>query len=152
MFERKFEFTVPHPIEICEERILDMDKSGCFMQLFQPTKSNATSIKKDMLTEFHIVKTLGRLAGQAEVSGIVEATGKNQCTISGISQVRGMGILLVVFTLIGLSVFIEGLYDQNGWLIGLALVWTPLVWLQFFYYRNNLINMLKKRLNQPKKK
>jgi hypothetical protein len=149
MFEREFEFTVYHPLEVCEERILDMGKSGCFMQLFQPTRSNVTSIKHDTLTEFQIVKKLGKLAGQAEIDGIIELTGKNQCTVAGRSQVRNMGILLILFTLIGISVLIEGLYDHNMVLVVLAFIWTPLAWLQFIYYCNSLINILQKKLNQP---
>jgi hypothetical protein len=143
---------VYQPLEVCEERILDMGKSGCLMQLFQPTSCELIPAKHDTLTEFYLKKILGNLAGQAELRGVIEVTGKNQCTISGSSQVRGMGNLLVGFTLIGISIFIEGLYDQNGWSIGLAFVWTSISWLQFIYYRNQLINILEKKLTQPKKK
>jgi hypothetical protein len=152
MFKRKFEFTVYHPLEVCEERILDIKTSGCLMQLFQPISCEVIPVKHNSLTEFYLKKILGNFAGQAELRGVIEVTGKNQCTISGSSQVRGMGNLLVGFTLIGISIFIEGLYDQNGWSIGLAFVWTSLAWLQFIYYRNQLISKLETALTQPKKK
>jgi hypothetical protein len=151
MFERKFEFTAHHPLEVCEERILDIEKLGCLTELFQPTTVVVIPYELGSITEFYIRKKLGKSAGQVEVNGIIEVIGENQCAIYGSSQVGGIGILLIVFTLVSISLLIMGMYDQML-CIGLVFVWTMLACLPFIQLRNRLINTLETTLTQPKKK
>jgi hypothetical protein len=54
MFERKFEFTVYHPLEVCEERVLDMAKYGCFPQPVFRVSAHVIPVKRDSLTEIYL--------------------------------------------------------------------------------------------------
>jgi hypothetical protein len=142
MFEREFEFTVNQPLEVCEERILDMQKTGFFVS--NPISTYIAPCDSDGDTKFYVSFT-----GQhARVKGSIKSISKLECGVSGVAYIEGFEFLLML-TLIAA---VLPIYKQVWWLVGLVALTCLLIWLISIHHRNRLIYRLEKALNQPKKK
>jgi hypothetical protein len=150
MFERKFEFTVYHPLEVCEERVHNMKTPGCLTRLFQPL--SAEIVPHEDYAKFFVFQSLGQRAGYARLEGVIEPISEIECAVSGVADVRNIWFMIIFFTLVGLAMLAEGIHEQAWWLIIFVTIWYSLMWLLHFHYRNRLIKTLEKALNQPKKK
>jgi hypothetical protein len=150
MFEREFEFTVYHPLEVCEEHVRQMKTPGCFTRFFQPI--TADIVPYHDYAKFYVSQSLGSRAGSAKLEGTIEPVSKSECVVTGIADVRNVAFLLVFFTIIAVTMIASAVREQAWWLIAFVTCWYSLAWLQFIHYRNRLIKTFEKALNQPKKK
>ena len=150
MLKREFEFTVHHPLEVCETRVSEMKTPGCLTRLFQPISTDI--VQYEDYAKFHIFQVIGQRAGYARLEGIIEPISETECVVSGIADVRNIWLMLVLFTVIGSVQMVGAIHNQILWMGIFVAIWYSLVWLQYFHYRNRLIRTLEKALTQPKKK
>ena len=156
MFEREFEFTVYHPIEVCEERVLDLNQSNRFPPIFHLITSNVIPVKHGEYSEIHIRKSMGR-GHFVQIEATIEQIDINTSKISGIAIPKGFQDSIVF--LFGWAVFGMGFLSflVHNWhmlLLGIsfAIILGLVQAIQAINSRNQLIATLEATLNQPKKK
>jgi hypothetical protein len=154
MFERKFEFTVYHSLEVCEERVLDMGKSGCVPSFLYPISSEVFSMKG--YSENYVRRSLTR-HNIVEIKAVIEEVDSGTSKISGTAIPKGFLANIVYYFI--LAEFLTGMLAtySHDWHImllgtGFSLIIAVFVALDAVRYRNRLISKLENALNQPKKK
>ena len=154
MFEREFEFTVHHPLEVCEERVLDMAKYGCFPQPIFRVSAQIISLKRDSFSQIYL-RQPSRGRHRVVIIAAMEQVSDSMSKVSGVASVIGFPVIIwwsVSLTVIWIFL---ALYHQYWQLLclaigsGVLLVWS---WIQAIYFRNRLIKRLENALTQQKKK
>lgn len=152
MFEKQFEFEVPFPIEICEERIDKLRMTGCLLRLAQPIRTSILHSKPKVFTEFYVRQTLGRNSGKIEIDGYLEAIDKGSTLVVGTARLKNIWFTLIFFNVIFLSLIFGGIHDRvwftTGWGLAMGILW----WLQISSSNKRLINILEKALTKVEKK
>jgi len=154
MFEREFEFIVHHPLEVCEERILDMNKSGCFPPKLYRISSDVLSTKSEGYSEIYVETISNRGHHIAHIEAIIEEIDNSTSRISGSADARGFGSGIGLFIFIGLLWLFAAVVSQEEYIFfaGFSFLGAIFVALQAVHSRNNLITLLETTLTQPKKK
>jgi hypothetical protein len=152
MFERKFEFIVHHPLEVCEERILDMNKSESFLTITPRISSEITSSQEDYLEV--IIRRIRTLDGQTKIEARIERVDVATSNVVGIAV--PIDNLFMSYLVVGIILFLATTF-WGGLLIGIVilafmmfLIAVDTAWTIF--WREWLIRKLEKTLTQPKKK
>jgi hypothetical protein len=148
MFERKFEFTVYHPLEVCEKRLLEVQQTGYFM-------SNRISIRINAIEQSSFNVSLSKALGRDEVviQAIISQLNSSTSRVSGVASTRG--IFIVSSAIVGIIYFAATIYfsDALGLVgCGVAVITAALLTIPSISSRDHLIDTLKNILTQPKKK
>ena len=156
MFERKFEFIVHHPLEICEQRVLDMEKSGCFSPKIS---TDVLSTRHDGYSEIYVGYKWIRRGNRMYIEAVIKQIDDGTSHISGIAILKG--IETSIYFIVTVSCFFGiTLLFLRGWgewreaifvtvFFSLGAVYQAI---QVIFYRNRLIKTLEQALTQPKKK
>ena len=92
MFERKFEFSVQHPLEVCEGRTLDMAKYGCFPQPIYRVSAQVLPVKRGSLTEIYLcLPPRGRF--RVEIAGMIEQVNSSTSKVAGVATIIGFPVV-----------------------------------------------------------
>lgn len=146
MFEREFEIIVPQNFEICLERIDTLKMPGCLSGFFQSI--DAFVYLREYDAQFVLRQSLGKNAGYAVIKGNVEPLDEGFTRISGMASLESIVFIMIFFSLIAVGqIFVSFNLENWGFTI-FVLCWYPLAMYQFFFFRNRLIKVLQKALEQ----
>jgi len=152
MFKRKFEISVQQPINVCEERVLSLEKGGLlgFLAIDVETTAIEDNSRKIRATQ----RTGGFTPINMEIT--IAEVKKDISSVSGIAELHTFGFqleaewLLICLVLATILAFEDArLFIQIDGVLILAFVWL-MAWRLFV--RNHLINTLDHTLNPGKKK
>ena len=155
MFERKFEFIVHQPLEVCEQRVLEMEKSGCYLLSFYKISTNVLSTSDASYSEIYLEQLLGR-RNKVHIEAIIEAIDPTTTKVSGVAVPHGYQAVVWIYVcatcFLGILVMLNGDWYSTIPVVGFSFIITALFTIQGINYRNRLIKSLEKALTQPKKK
>ena len=150
MPERKFEFIVYQPLEVCEKRFKEMRDAGEKFGISNPISIEITQNEK--YSQAVLYQDWGSRVGKLKAVATIKPIDATSCLVSGKAVAKNNAVWLV-FVAIAVTPFLFVIMQEQIWRVAIFIaLWLLVVSLQFNNGLNQFVDTLEASLTQPKKK